>query len=187
VGINRSVKKRAVFLDRDGVINRAVVRNGKPYPPDGVNELEILPGVQESLEKLKKAGFLLIVVSNQPDVARGKTKREVVDEINAFLRQSLPIDEFRMCFHDGPDGCGCRKPLPGMLLDASREFGIDLTQSVMVGDRWRDMDAGINAGCQTFFIDYKYDEKKPERFDYKVKSLSEACEVILSDHNHSVT
>jgi len=173
------VTKRAVFLDRDGVINRAIVRDGKPYPPDGPDDLEILPGVQEALERLKSAGFLLIVVSNQPDVARGKTTREDVDKINALLGKTLPIDQFRMCFHDGPDGCGCRKPLPGMLIDAAKDFGIDLAGSVMVGDRWRDMEAGANAGCRTFFIDYGYDEKKPDHFDCKVKSLSEACEMIL--------
>lgn len=173
--------RKAVFLDRDGVINRAVVRSGKPYPPDGPNDLEILPGVSESLFRLKSAGYLLIVVSNQPDVARGKTTRGAVDEINARLKKTLPIDQFRMCFHDGQDGCSCRKPLPGMLMDAAREFGINLSESVMVGDRWRDMDAGINAGCRTFFIDYGYDEKKPDRFDHKVNSLAEASEIILSD------
>ena len=173
--------RRAVFLDRDGVINRAFIHNGKPYPPGGPDDLEILPGVQKSLERLKDAGFMLIVVSNQPDVARGKTSRDVVDKINDLLGKSLLIDQFRMCFHDGPDRCACRKPLPGMLIDAAKEFGIDLAESVMVGDRWRDMEAGANAGCQTFFIDYGYDEKKPDRFDFKVKSLAEACEMILSD------
>ena len=173
--------RRAVFLDRDGVINRAIVRDGKPYPPDGPDDLEILPGVQESLKRLKEAGFILVVVSNQPDVARGKTTRERVNEINTILMSSLPLEQFRMCFHDGPDGCECRKPLPGMLLDAAREFGVDLSASAMVGDRWRDIEAGAKAGCQTFFIDYGYDEKKPDRFDHKVKSLAEACEIILAD------
>lgn len=180
MGIHIPVKKRAVFLDRDGVINRATVRDGKPYPPDGLENLEILPGVLEALESLKKAGYLLIVVSNQPDVGRGKTTREAVDEINASLGISLPIDHFRMCFHDGSEGCGCRKPLPGMLIESAREFEIDLVSSAMVGDRWRDTEAGINAGCRTFFIDYGYSEKQPERYDYKVKSLLEASEIILS-------
>lgn len=185
MGIDRQVSKRAVFLDRDGVINRAIVRNGKPYPPEGPEDLEILPGVEDSLKRLKEAGYILIVVSNQPDVGRGKTSREVVDKINALLGDSLPIDQFRMCFHDDRDGCGCRKPLPGMLIDAAKEFGIDLAKSVMVGDRWRDMEAGAKAGCRTFFVDYGYDEKKPDRFDYRVQSLAEACEMILLDRKNS--
>lgn len=174
------MSKRAVFLDRDGVINRAIVRDGKPYPPDRVEVLEILPGVAESLARLKAAGFLLIVVSNQPDVARGKTPRSVVEDINACLGESLPIDQFRMCFHDNPENCQCRKPRPGLLLDAAREFDIDLANSVIVGDRWKDIEAGIHAGCKTFFIDYGYNEKKPECFDFKVTDLIEASEIILS-------
>ena len=174
------MSRRAVFLDRDGVINRAVVREGKPYPPAGLEELEILPGVREALDQLKDAGFVLVVVSNQPDVARGTTAREAVETINAKLAESLPVDDFRMCYHDSGDGCDCRKPKPGMLLAAARDHGIDLSASFMVGDRWRDVEAGQRAGCRTLFIDYGYDERQPEACDYRVKSLTEAAEIILS-------
>ena len=146
--------RRAVFLDRDGVINRAIVNDGKPYPPANLNELEILPGVRDSLEKLHAANYLLIVVTNQPDVVRGTTKMEDVESINAYLSSELPIDEFRTCYHDSDDGCDCRKPLPGSLLEAAKKYEIDLSQSFMVGDRWRDIDAGRSAGCKTFFINY---------------------------------
>lgn len=172
--------RRAVFLDRDGVINRAVVREGKPYPPAGLDELEILPGVGEALAKLKAAGFVLIVVSNQPDVARGTTPRATVEAINAILGKALPIDEFVMCYHDSSDGCRCRKPKPGMLLDAASRWTLDLRASFMVGDRWRDVEAGQHAGCKTVFIDYGYDEKQPERVDYRVASLSEALPFICA-------
>ena len=130
------------ILDRDGVINRAFVRGGKPYPPKGVSDTEILPGVGEALRKLHEAGYLLVVVTNQPDVARGTATRAGVDAINGKLARELPIDEFRTCFHDDADGCDCRKPLPGALLAAAREHGIDLARSYMVGDRWRDVEAG---------------------------------------------
>lgn len=172
--------RRAVFLDRDGVINRAIVRFGKPYPPGNLAELEILPGVPEALQRLKAAGFVLIVVSNQPDVARGTTSRTTVEAINASLGQALPIDEFRMCYHDSGDGCACRKPSPGMLLDAAREWGLDLAASYMIGDRWGDVEAGRRAGCRTFFIDYGYDEGQPETYDYCVKSLWEAACIVCS-------
>jgi len=172
---------RAVFLDRDGVINRAVVRDGKPYPPANLAEMEILPGVEDALRLLKAAGYLLIVVTNQPDVARGTTPRETVEKINDFLRSALPVDDFRTCYHDSGDGCDCRKPLPGALLAAARQYAIDLPTSFMVGDRWRDIEAGEKAGCKTIFIDYGYNEKQPETPDYRVLSLRDAADVILGE------
>ncbi|MEI7997941.1 MAG: HAD family hydrolase [Candidatus Omnitrophota bacterium] len=172
---------RAVFLDRDGVINRAHVREGKPYPPAGLVEVEILPGVPQALMALRQAGFLLIVVTNQPDVARGKTSREVVEEINKDLSGRLAIDEFLSCFHDNGDNCDCRKPRPGALLAAAKAHNIDLSKSYMVGDRWRDTEAGKRAGCKTIFIDYGYAEKQPESFDHRVGSLLEASQIILGD------
>lgn len=173
--------KRAVFLDRDGVINRAVVRDGKPYPPADLSELEILPGVQGALAALHRAGYVLVVVTNQPDVARGTTKKETVEEINSFLASRLPLDDFRTCYHDSVDRCGCRKPQPGALLSAARTHGIDLAESYMVGDRWRDVEAGQRAGCKTCFIDYGYAEKQPEHVDFRVASLLEAAEIILGE------
>lgn len=170
---------RAVFLDRDGVIDRAYVREGKPYPPTSLAEIEVLPGVPQALSALRKAGFLLIVVTNQPDVARGITSREAVEEINKHLAWHLAIDEFCACFHDTNDGCDCRKPLPGALLAAAKRHSIDLMSSYMVGDRWLDIEAGSRAGCKTIFIDYGYTEKQPESVDYRVSSLLEAAQIIL--------
>jgi len=171
--------KRAVFLDRDGVINRAIVRDGKPYPPANLSVLEILPDVPKAMKLLREAGWLLIVVTNQPDVARGVTPLCDVEEINQYLRKQLPIYEFRTCYHDSCAGCKCRKPLPGALFDASDAHNIDLAASYMIGDRWRDMEAGQRAGCKTIFLDYGYDEKQPEKFDYRTKSLLEATYFIL--------
>lgn len=173
--------QRAVFLDRDGVINKAVVRECKPYPPANLAELAVLPGVKAALGALRDAGYLLIVVTNQPDVARGTTSKESVEEINAALAVTLPIDEFRTCYHDSADHCGCRKPQPGALLSAAKLHDIDLAQSFMVGDRWRDVEAGQRAGCKTCFIDYGYAERQPEHVDFRVSSLSEAARLILGD------
>lgn len=174
------ITARAVFLDRDGVINRAVVRDGKPFPPERVDDLEILPGVPEALSRLHDAGFRLVVVTNQPDVARGTQRREVIDAMHAALAAALPLDEFRVCDHDDRDGCACRKPAPGLLEDAARAAGVSLPASFMVGDRWRDVEAGRRAGCTTIFIDRGYDERRPERPDVTVASLSEAADWILS-------
>ena len=170
---------RAVFLDRDGVINRAFIRNGRSYPPGLLSEVEILPGVESALLSLKNAGYMLIVVTNQPDVAKGITSKRTVDEINDSLKRALPIDEFRTCYHDSSDGCNCRKPLPGALLAAADVHGIDLASSYMVGDRWRDTEAGERAGSKTVFVDYGYDEKQPEKFNHRVRSLVEAADIIL--------
>jgi D-glycero-D-manno-heptose 1,7-bisphosphate phosphatase len=174
--------RRAVFLDRDGVINRAVVRDGKPYPPDSLAALEILPGVAEALERLRAAGFLNVVVTNQPDVATGKQRREVVDAMHALLRERLALDAVKACFHSGAEGCACRKPRPGMLLEAARELGIELAASYMIGDRWRDVGAGQAAGCRTcYFVDLQYAEKRPEKPYVAVKSLPEAAGLIVSE------
>jgi D-glycero-D-manno-heptose 1,7-bisphosphate phosphatase len=177
------MKHRAVFLDRDGVINRAIVREGRPYPPANISEVEILPDVDNALKELKDAGYLLIVVSNQPDVARGTTTKEKVEAINIFLANRLVIDRFIMCYHDSGEGCSCRKPRPGMLIDAANELDIDLSKSYMVGDRWRDVEAGIAAGCKTVFIDYKYDEKRPDFSDFQADSLREAATIILNNRS----
>ena len=171
---------RAVFLDRDGVLNAALERDGRPYPPASVAELVILPGVAGALADLKNAGFLLVVVTHQPDVARGTTTRAAVEAIHAALRAALPLDAISSCFHDDGDRCACRKPAPGLLLDAARARDVDLSRSFMVGDRWRDTEAGAAAGCRTVFVDHGWREKRPERYDAKVSSLAEAAAWILS-------
>jgi D-glycero-D-manno-heptose 1,7-bisphosphate phosphatase len=181
-----------VFLDRDGVLNCPHVMDGKPHPPQSVEELELLPGVEEACWALHDAGLLLIVVTNQPDVARGTQTMAAVEALNRELSARLPLDEVRVCPHDDADLCPCRKPAPGLLLDAAHDWGIELENSVMVGDRWRDVEAGRRAGCKTVFIDSGYSERPPEAPDLTVRGLSEAVPWILersaegrSDHAHS--
>ena len=171
---------RAVFLDRDGVINRAVIRGGKPYPPATPEELAVLDGVPEALARLRAARFLLLVVTNQPDVARGTQRREVVESMNARLLRELPLDQFFVCYEDGPD-CPRKKPNPGLLLEAAHRYGVDLRASYMVGDRWRDVEAGARAGCRTVLVDYGYDEKRSQfPPDWTAASLSAAADWILA-------
>jgi D-glycero-D-manno-heptose 1,7-bisphosphate phosphatase len=172
--------KRAVFLDRDGVINRSTVRDGKPYPPDSLGELEILSGVADALARLRAAGFLNVIVTNQPDVATGKQRREVVEAMHEFLLSRLPVDAVKVCYHADADNCACRKPKPGMLLEAAGELDIDLAASFMVGDRWRDVAAGQAAGCKCYFLDYGYREQRPENPHVAVKSLAQAASLIVN-------
>jgi D-glycero-D-manno-heptose 1,7-bisphosphate phosphatase len=171
----------AVFLDRDGVLNRPVIRDGKPFPPSSLEELELLlPDVAKSLLDLKAHGFALFVITNQPDVARGTQTRESVEEIHQSLSSSLPIDDIFVCYHDDADDCACRKPRPGLLLEAQRKHNIDLSHSFFVGDRWRDIDAGHAAGCKTILIDYGYRERKPAQPpEATVRSLREAADWII--------
>jgi len=177
------VSNRAVFLDRDGVINQPKVIAGKPYPPLSIDEFVIIKGVEEACHKLKAAGFTLVVATNQPDVGRGTLKHDVVDAIHEHMIRMLPIDHVEVCFHPGKGAsdCECRKPKPGMLLHAARELNISLTQSWMVGDRWRDIDCGHTAGVRTVFIDYGYDEPLKQQPHFRARSLREAAEVILKN------
>ena len=172
---------RAVFLDRDGVINRPLIRAGKPYPPATLDEFEILPGAREACQVLKTLGFLLVVATNQPDVGRRTLAREAVEAIHTWMLQQLPIDHVMTCFHAGAaygDPCECRKPQPGMLFQAAETLKIDLANSFMIGDRWRDVECGLNAGCKTIFIDWGYKEKLRRQPDCRAGSLLEAAKLI---------
>jgi D-glycero-D-manno-heptose 1,7-bisphosphate phosphatase len=167
----------AIFLDRDGVINRAVIRGGKPYPPERVDSVEVAADVAPALARLKAAGYQLVVVTNQPDVARGVQRREVVEAIHASLAAWLPIDEFRVCYHDDRDGCVCRKPQPGLLLEPPT---VDVARSVMVGDRWRDIEAGRRAGVRAaVLVDNGSGEPCDIEPDVRVGSLGAAADWIL--------
>jgi D-glycero-D-manno-heptose 1,7-bisphosphate phosphatase len=171
---------RAVFLDRDGVLNRAIVRDGKPYPPASLAEMQIVEGAADSLARLKDRGFLLLVVTNQPDVARGTQTLGAIQAMHEVMRQALPLDDFLICPHDDRDGCQCRKPAPGLMLEARQRYGIDLSRSFLVGDRWRDVDAGQAAGCRTVFLDMNYRERGPSiPPDARVGSLPEAVDWIV--------
>jgi D-glycero-D-manno-heptose 1,7-bisphosphate phosphatase len=175
-----SGRRRAVFLDRDGVLNRAIVRDGKPYPPDSVADLDILPGVPDALADLKAAGFLLLVVTNQPDVAKGIQLRAKVEAIHQRLQAELPLDAIFVCYHQDSDRCNCRKPAPGLLEEAAARYELYLPFCFMVGDRWRDVDAGCRAGCRTIFLDYGYREQAPENEPaVRLGSLPEAADWIL--------
>lgn len=171
--------RAAVFLDRDGVLNETVLRNGVPHPPASVEELAILPGVEEACGALRDAGLALICVTNQPDVSRGTQPREAVDRINAVVLARLHLDAICVCWHDDGDACACRKPRPGLLLASAERMNVDLRRSVMVGDRWRDVAAGKAAGCRTVFVDRGYAETRAEAPDLVVRNLADAVSWIL--------
>jgi D-glycero-D-manno-heptose 1,7-bisphosphate phosphatase len=173
-------RRRAVFLDRDGVLIAALVRDGLPYSPRRPGEVEVLPGVVAACDALREAGFVLVVVTNQPDVARGSQTLAGVETVNERLREEVVVDEIVVCPHDDADDCDCRKPRPGMLVDAAQRWNLDLRRSFMVGDRWRDVGAGRSAGCTVVFVDHGYDERLLGPADAVVPDLPAAAEWILS-------
>lgn len=177
------VRKRAIFLDRDGVLNRPVVRDGVPFPPASVDEFELYPEVATGCAQLKAAGFLLVVVSNQPDVGRGTQTRAAVEAMHEKLRTAVPaLDAIEVCYHAGAsrgEPCECRKPKPGMLVTSAANHHIDLKHSILIGDRWRDVDCAKAAGCRAIFIDHGYSEPLREKPDLIVGNFAEAVARIL--------
>jgi len=171
---------KAVFLDRDGVINANLERDGKPVAPTTMAEFKIFPDAAQAVRRLKDAGFLVVVVTNQPDVATGRTPKATMEAMHEEIRALMPIDDFEICLHTDADGCDCRKPKPGLLLRAAAKHGIDLKSSYMIGDRWRDVLAGQAAGCgATIRIDHGLVEDRPSTPDKTVKSLGEAADFVV--------
>jgi D-glycero-D-manno-heptose 1,7-bisphosphate phosphatase len=177
-----SAGRRAVFLDRDGVLNRAEVRDGKPYAPRRLEEFRLLPGTAAALRGLREARLFLVVITNQPDIANGLVGEAVVAAMHERLRKRLPIDDIKLCPHGQSAGCDCRKPKPGMLMAAARQHAIDLSASFMVGDRVSDMLAGQAAGCYTIFLQRGYEETRRQSIeaDTVAYSLPGAARLILS-------
>jgi D-glycero-D-manno-heptose 1,7-bisphosphate phosphatase len=174
------MSQRAVFLDRDGVLNRAFPDGRSTRPPRGLAELEILPGVAEALARLHAAGFVLVGVSNQPDVARGLSEVAAVEALNSELKARLPLADILTCLHDDADRCACRKPLPGLLLEAAQRFGLDVARSFMVGDRWSDVVAGQAAGCESsLLVEGPFSQSERCRPAWRGDGLPAAADWIL--------
>lgn len=153
----------AVFLDRDGVLNEVLIRNNLPCSPRTLEEFRLYPGTENHLARLKKEGYLLIVITNQPELARGLLDPKELTKMHQHLLKNLPIDEIFVCPHDNADGCACRKPKPGMLLKAAEKWGVDLKRSFFIGDTVKDLEAGRAAGCSTILLTRFYNEElKPD-------------------------
>jgi D-glycero-D-manno-heptose 1,7-bisphosphate phosphatase len=167
-----------VFLDRDGTLIDTFVKDGVPTAARSLDSVQLLPGVRQALEQLRNAGFVLVLVTNQPDVARGALDRGVVEQIHARLLSELPLDDVECCYHDDTDNCDCRKPRPGMLIDSARRLGVTLQHSFAVGDRWRDIEAGKRAGCTTILLrrPYSGDTVRP---DFEAADIGAAATIIL--------
>lgn len=172
---------KAIFLDRDGILNNAILIDGKPYPPRTIKDVVISNGIVEKLSRLKEKGFLLIGVTNQPDVVRGDTTRKLVESINSYIKSELRLDALYVCYHDDKDNCLCRKPKPGLILNALKKYQISATLSYMVGDRWKDIEAGKRAGCKTIWVNNFYlEEYKSSEPSYTCANPADAFQWIIT-------
>lgn len=178
-------KARAVFLDRDGVINRSEVVNGKPYAPRTLSAFRLLPGVRKAVARLHEAGFRVIVVTNQPDIGNGFVDRAEVDRMNDRVRRRVAVDDVKVCPHSQLDGCDCRKPSIGMVLEAARDWDLNLSSSYFVGDRESDIVSGKRAGCYSIFIDRGYAEQVKEVPDATALNLPKSVDIILGHFRNS--
>lgn len=176
-------RQPVVFLDRDGVLNQSLVREGKPYSPRKIEDVVILEGAKEAVSLLHENGFVTVVITNQPDVARGDLSSNLLSEINNSISKEVGVELFYSCEHDDQDNCECRKPNIGLFKKAIQELDLDASNSFMVGDRWKDIEAGQRAGCTCFFIDNNYSEKRPTPPFYTVTSVLEAAKIIVEGSN----
>ncbi|MDB2363384.1 HAD-IIIA family hydrolase [Candidatus Pelagibacter bacterium] len=171
-------KNKAFFFDRDGILNKSIIKNNKPYSPIFPRELNLNRDLLSFIKKLKKKGFLIIVVSNQPDIKNGKLSIYSLNLMNSIIKKFFLVDEIYICTHGKNDNCQCRKPKPGMLIEASKKWNIELSRSYIVGDRWKDIEAGKSMNCTTIFIDYNYDEPKPKNCNYIFLGISKMIKSI---------
>jgi len=171
--------RRAVFLDRDGVVNRAFVQDGKPTPPTRLDEVRVLPGVREACQALHEAGFVLVLVADQPDAVQQEAAGHDVGAINQLLRRFLRLEDTRVCRRGDSPNCDCREPDAGLLIQAAKDWNIDLQSSYFVGDRCPDVEAAQHAGCRAVFVDYGYQERRPVAPYLEVHSLREAARWIV--------
>lgn len=165
-------KNKAFFFDRDGILNKAIMKDNKPFSPRSIKELVLNLELVEFIEKLKEKEFKIIIITNQPDIKYGKLNRYTLNIINSVIKKKFLIDDILICDHGKYENCECRKPKPGLLKKASEKWNIDLNKSYLIGDRWKDIEAGTIMGCNTIFIDYNYNEIKPKCYSYKFKNIS---------------
>src|SRR3989344_4070411 len=169
-------KNKALFLDRDGIINKIIARDDKQTSPRSFEEFELTPGIKEILKEFKNRGFLNIIITSQPEVERGLVTKEEIDKMHDFIKDNLLIDDLLVCFHDDYHNCDCRKPKPGLFFGSAKKWDVDLSKSFMLGDTHKDIRAGRSAGVKTILIDTFYNQEVQP--DYRIKNFGEIFNLI---------
>jgi D-glycero-D-manno-heptose 1,7-bisphosphate phosphatase len=170
--------RRAAFLDRDGVLAVEIVRNGNAYAPTRLEDFHVVQGAADQVLRLKAAGLVCVVFTNQPEVGRGLLTMDTLDSMHALLRSQVPVDDVLVCPHGADGECECRKPAPGMLHEAARRWNIALSESFVIGDRWRDIEAGRSVGCYSILLERTYSECRSA--DVAVGTLEAAADAVLA-------
>jgi len=171
--------KRALFLDRDGVLNIPILRGGRTYAPVQFSDFQLYEDVIPTLHEVKNRGYLLVLITNQPDLSKGLLAPEELHRMHQFLQEKIPFDSLEVCPHQDSDDCECRKPKPGMILRAAKQLSIDLSQSIVIGDRWRDILAGKTAGCKTALkIVEDFTDDRQETPDWTIFQLQEILKYL---------
>jgi D-glycero-D-manno-heptose 1,7-bisphosphate phosphatase len=176
--------KLAVFFERDGLLNRVKVERFQQISPESLGEFHLNPEALEPLQQLKDAGFLVLVTTNQPGLSRGTLPRRELDQMHQMLRRHLPVDDIFVCPHDEADRCPCRKPKPGLFLEASFKWKLDLDHSFVVSNKWQDAQAADVVGCTSMLLRSPFNGNCHR--DFIVPSLVEAVRKILQLHAHNL-
>jgi histidinol-phosphate phosphatase family protein len=177
-GMAVGVRSPAVFLDRDGVLNEVIVRDGHPASPRCVAELELVADIGV-VHELRAAGYRVFIITNQPDVARGLMPAHELEAMMQRIAARIPVDEYAVCPHEDDDACDCRKPLPGMIHGLAERWNVDLSRSWVIGDTWRDIDTARAAGCGSILIRRWYNDGV--HADHEVSSLAEAVQLAAGN------
>lgn len=170
--------EKAIFWDRDGVINEVTVLDGKPYSPRKFADFKLTEEIVNCLKKTKELKYKNIVVTNQPDINRGLMSIDELNKMHDLLIKELSIDEVNVCPHDNKDGCNCRKPAPGLIINSATKNNIDLSKSYVIGDTMRDIEAGRAAGCKTILLVRDYNALAIPRSEYTINKLYEIFSII---------
>ena len=144
--------KQGIFIERDGILNQVRVDRQHQVSPLTLEEFQVNQGMAPLLSKLKAGGLVLIATTNQPGLSRGYQSRRELDRMHDLLRRTLPLDDILVCPHDETDRCPCRKPKPGLLVEAAFKWHLDLDRSFVVSDKWQDAEAARAAGCISLLL-----------------------------------
>ena len=173
---------KALFLDRDGIINRSFKnKKGKPKAPTLFKDFIFLPFLKNYLNEIKKLNFNIIIITNQPDISYGVLKEAELYKMHSKIYSSLPVTNIYVCKHSKEDNCKCRKPKTGLFRQALKKYNLNLKNSYAIGDRWSDIVASYKCGIKSIYVDRNYNEPKPTKQIFTTKSTKKALEYIIKN------
>ena len=177
------VINKAVFFDRDGVLNRAIIKDKKPYAPRNFSKFVLYKSTPEFIKILCNKGYKIFLVTNQPDIGNGFTDLSELNKMHDYLCSLIKFDEIFVCLHSQSQKCICRKPSPFFVLEAKKKYNLNLKNSYFIGDRYSDYQTANKAGCNFLFIDRFYRETPIFSYKKSYKHVNECIKHILGSNN----